>query len=154
MNMFFFDDHHYAVTKVNAIADVDAGNEDKRQDALLIERHPDDVKFVLFGFNMPESKEEFLKVLPNAFGTTNAELSSVKTFKFIDYWNYYTGVDRVEMVEIDGTVYALSGWGGEAYEDCWECLDAFTIGEENICIRPIWEEVDEDDFELAGYEIL
>lgn len=31
---------------------------------------------------------------------------------------------NIEIVEVDGEMYALYGWNGEAYYNCWKVLDA------------------------------
>lgn len=44
------------------------------------------------------------------------------------------------LVEIDGSVYALYGWNGEEYTDCWKCTGEFhhDASEERYRIRPIY----------------
>lgn len=74
--------------------------------------------------------------------------------KKIGYWMNTMNSPAIEMMEIDGTVYALNGWNGETYEDCWECLDAYTAGKDGIRIRPICIEVDDDEWEIVDYEVL
>lgn len=32
------------------------------------------------------------------------------------WWND----SNIDLVEIDGTVYALNGWNGEEFTDCWK----------------------------------
>ena len=68
-----------------------------------------------------------------------------------NWWN-----DRgIELVEIDGTVYALNGWNGEKYLECWKCTGEFNneASEEKYHITPISEEIAEDEFEIVGYEV-
>jgi hypothetical protein len=68
------------------------------------------------------------------------------------WWN-----DRnIELVEFDGKVYALNKWDGEEWTDCWECVgnDYMEVGETGIRIRPVYEEVAEDEFEVVKYERL
>lgn len=63
---------------------------------------------------------------------------------------------EIEVVEIDGRWFALYGWNGEAYCDCWEtdehtfCLEDGKSYE----IRPVYKEISEDEFEIIGYEIV
>ncbi|HZH58264.1 MAG TPA: hypothetical protein VEY70_01515 [Metabacillus sp.] len=68
------------------------------------------------------------------------------------WWNDH----NVKLIEIDGTVYALHGWNGEEFTDCWECVgdDLMDVGKTGIMIRPIYEEVEEDEFEIVGYQIV
>ena len=63
------------------------------------------------------------------------------------WWND----DDIEIVEIDGTLYALDGWNGEKFLHCWKCLDKFTEDPEDSAeyqIRPVY-----DDENIVGYEI-
>lgn len=32
----------------------------------------------------------------------------------------------IEIVEIEGNLYALNGWNGERWVHCWKCIDRFT----------------------------
>ena len=64
---------------------------------------------------------------------------------------------EIEIVEIEGRPIALSGWNGEMYTDCWEVVEmkgneGFDIKVDNLEIKPVYEEVDEDDWEIVGYE--
>lgn len=62
----------------------------------------------------------------------------------------------IDLVEVDGKVYALYGWNGEEWTQCWECLgdDFMEASEERYVIRPIYEEVDEEEWEIAAYELV
>lgn len=68
----------------------------------------------------------------------------------IDYW-WNTIAGTIDIVEIDGKLYALSGWNGEQYLDCWECVDRYTAHPDGriYCICPTYryeaEEIDLDD---------
>lgn len=55
----------------------------------------------------------------------------------------------VELVNIKGQVYALYGWNGEVYGDCWLCIDQLTPAPEDKCytIRPVHR------FERDGIDI-
>ena len=35
---------------------------------------------------------------------------------------YWWADDTIPLYEINGAVYALYGWNGEAWTDCWECV--------------------------------
>lgn len=75
----------------------------------------------------------------------------------------------IEIVNIDGTLYALNGWNGEKWLHCWECADRWNAdpsGKE-FEIMPIynmsaWNEEDEEFQDengnvisgIIGYEIL
>lgn len=69
------------------------------------------------------------------------------------WWND----SSIELVEIDGVVYALYGWNGEAYCDCWVCKGEWLNEADDsagaFVIRPIYEQTAEDEFEIVGYEV-
>lgn len=63
------------------------------------------------------------------------------------WWN-----DRdIQVVGIDGKEYALYGWNGEKYTECWEVVGLDAIGKYEI--EPIMEEQD-GDFEIVGYKVI
>jgi len=74
------------------------------------------------------------------------------TFKTVGTW---WADKKIELVEVDGKVYALNGWNGEKYTDCWECIgeDNMEASEKRYEIIPISEEVD-GDFETVGYDVM
>lgn len=61
------------------------------------------------------------------------------------WWN-----DRdIDIVEIDGGRYALNGWNGEKYTDCFKVIDRFTPDPDDDRVYEIapvydWSEYDED----------
>ena len=58
---------------------------------------------------------------------------------------------NIELVKINGKIYALDGWNGEKYLHCWECIDRFTVADDNAEyeISPIYDSSDEIiDFEV------
>ena len=62
----------------------------------------------------------------------------------------------IEVVEIDGRWFAVYGWNGEMYYDCWE-TDENTFSLEDsktYTIKPICTEVYEDEFEIVGYMLV
>ena len=68
------------------------------------------------------------------------------------WWND----SSIPLVEINGDVYALSGWNGEKYLNCWKCTGEgyMDASKETYEIEPLYEEVKEDDFQIIGYKIL
>ncbi len=54
-----------------------------------------------------------------------------------NWWNDY----KTELIKKDNRIFALNGWNGEEYIDCWECKDEFDILNENerYCIKPIYK---------------
>ena len=75
----------------------------------------------------------------------------------------------IDVVEIDGSFYALNGWNGEKYLHCWKCADRFTADpdddrEYEIAPAYNWADFDEDTEEfrdqngntydgIYGYEV-
>ena len=57
---------------------------------------------------------------------------------------------NIELVKINGKIYALDGWNGEKYLHCWECIDRFTAADSNTEyeIRPIYNSDGSFDFEV------
>lgn len=57
----------------------------------------------------------------------------------------------IELVKINGKIYALCGWNGEKYIHCWECFDRFSIVDGNIEyeIKPIYNSDGSIDFEIV-----
>lgn len=66
------------------------------------------------------------------------------------WWND----NEIELVEIDGKVYALNGWNGEKYLDSWEVDkdDHTEVINEGIAIEPLYKEV-EEEFEIVEYVV-
>lgn len=67
------------------------------------------------------------------------------------WWND----SSVPLIKIDGSVYALSGWNGEKYLNCWKCTGEgyMDASEEEYEITPVYREVSEDEFEVIGYDV-
>lgn len=61
------------------------------------------------------------------------------------WWNDHS----IDLVEIDGDVYALYGWNGEKYTSCWKCSgECYTEpSDEEYSVFPEYEEVCEPDCE-------
>lgn len=57
--------------------------------------------------------------------------------KHVGYW--WTG-DNIEMVEVNGQAYALYGWNGEEYDDCWKCSGEHLLDAsyERYTLRPVY----------------
>lgn len=65
----------------------------------------------------------------------------------------------IEVVKIDNKYIALYGWNGEVYTDCWEVEEilnniAYGVKVDNICVKPLYKQIDEDDYDVEGYEIV
>lgn len=66
---------------------------------------------------------------------------------------------EIEVVEINGKWYALNGWNGEAYTDCWETEEptygtACEVLNDNITVKPIYKKYNEQQFDVIGYELV
>lgn len=73
----------------------------------------------------------------------------------INYVGTWWNDANIDLVEIDGCVYALYGWNGEKFTSCWKCTGEFhteASGEE-YSIRPVHKEVSKDEWEIVGYEV-
>lgn len=63
------------------------------------------------------------------------------------WWN-----DRnIDLVEVEGRIYALSGWNGECYLKCWECTGEYNMdaSKEEYILSPIYGESDN----IINYEV-
>ena len=64
--------------------------------------------------------------------------------------------NSIEIMEKDGQMFALYGWNGEAWCDCWEVADERgidQIGTATYIVTPVYAEVAEDEFEIIDYEV-
>ena len=70
--------------------------------------------------------------------------------------NTWWSDNSIELVEIDGELYALYGWNGEKYINCWKCIDRFSAVDEatEYEIVPIYKKGSNEDVEVAGYKIV
>ena len=60
-------------------------------------------------------------------------------------------------LEVEGRPIALSGWNGEQYLQCWEVDEiisgtGFGVKEDGLCVRPVYKQIDNDEWEIIGYE--
>lgn len=63
----------------------------------------------------------------------------------------------VEIAEINGKYYALGGWNGEKYGNCWEVKDKRgydQVDNNTYEIKPVNNQVGGDCFEIVGHEIV
>ena len=73
----------------------------------------------------------------------------------MNYLGYWWNDKEIEIVEIEGRPIALSGWNGEKYTDCWEVAEmrgntGFDIKVDGLEVEPIYQQVDEEEYELVG----
>lgn len=61
----------------------------------------------------------------------------------------------IPIIEINVELYALYGWNGEKYLQCWKCVDMFTVKEDATYeIAPVWSSNGDGDCEVIDYQIL
>jgi hypothetical protein len=68
------------------------------------------------------------------------------------WWN-----DRnIALARIGSDVYALNGWNGERYNDCWKCTgDHYMVAsKEKYSIEPIYKRNGDDDYEIESYRLI
>lgn len=82
MKLFEVNGTEYTIEDCTAICGADLGDEGKRQDALLVTSERDGEKFkeVVFGYEIPETEENFLDICENyaAWETDAAVIASVR----------------------------------------------------------------------------
>ena len=63
--------------------------------------------------------------------------------------------DNINLVEIDGNVYALYGWNGEKYCNCWAVVGEYNMesSNENYILTPIYQQKEGEDTQIIDYEI-
>lgn len=64
---------------------------------------------------------------------------------------------NTEIIEIDGKniVINFSNWNGDNYFNCFEVAEnLIDIIKRNIEVKPIYKQVNDEDFELTDYEIV
>lgn len=95
----------------------------------------------------------------NTMDIINSELSGEKENANMKVLGTLWNDKEIEIVEIEGRPIALYGWNGETYLNCWEVKEmingtGFDIKEDGLRVRPLYKQIDEDDFEVVGYELL
>lgn len=100
--------------------------------------------------NVPDTQESFVSFELSQHGYDPDPSEEQKFREVGKWWNDKS----INLVEKDGSVYALNGWNGESYTDSWKCsgkhnMDAST---ETYNVKPIYKQVGEE-FELVDYEI-
>ena len=76
-----------------------------------------------------------------------------EAFERAGFWinDYNNGIEIVTLQ--GGRKFALHGWNGELYGDCWEVSDKYTVkGEERFVLTPEYAEIDHE-YEIVGYYI-
>lgn len=76
----------------------------------------------------------------------------MESFKFVGRW---WNDKSIQLVKVEGSVYALNGWNGETFIDCWKCTGEHYMdaSEEKYGLTPIVEYNEFNDMKLIGYEI-
>ena len=69
--------------------------------------------------------------------------------KYIDKW---WSDQNIDLVEVNDTIYALNGWNGEKYTDCWKCIDKFTAADDKTyTLTPVYR-FERDNIDIAILE--
>lgn len=55
---------------------------------------------------------------------------------------------NIDLVEIDGRIFALYGWNGSKYCNCWECV-GLDAGDERYILTPQYD----DEFNVVNYDV-
>lgn len=73
-------------------------------------------------------------------------------FKSVGRW---WADSSIELIKIDGDVYALDGWNGEKFNNSWKCTgeNLMNASREEYSITPIYDFTNEDDPEIIAYEV-
>ena len=61
---------------------------------------------------------------------------------------------EIELVEIDGEVYALNGWNGDDYIDCWKCEGYTEASDERYTLRPVYAESGDGEYDITEYRLI
>ena len=87
--------------------------------------------------NLDIYPDGYIAIIENDVCTGTIEPEDFRTPLVIGKWN---GTD-IDVVKIDGALYALNGWNGEKYLHCWKCIDRFTAAPdgEEYEIRPVYD---------------
>lgn len=96
MKTFEINDNEYTITTCTAIAECDEGNEDARQDALLVINVGDSgerFEYVVFGWDMPETAEDFADMCEDA--SAWAPLSDEHHIESCNGMNYEKFIDSI-----------------------------------------------------------
>ena len=71
------------------------------------------------------------------------------------WWND-SSIDLVKLA--DGHTYALSGWNGEDFGDCWRCTGKYyrNSSAERYTLRPIYSDVmnENDGYDIINYDVV
>lgn len=62
-----------------------------------------------------------------------------------------------DIYEIEGRRIVLNArrWTGEEWHDCWETDEKMlNVIEDGITVKPIYEEISEEQYEIVRYEII
>ena len=75
-----------------------------------------------------------------------------KNFEYVGIW---WNSNDIEMYRIGTEVFALNGWNGDKYTECWKCsgIGNMDASVQRYEITPVYEEIEEDDYKLIGFEV-
>lgn len=77
--------------------------------------------------------------------------------RFIEVGNLWNNKNFI-IISNSVKFYVLNAncWNGESYSDCWEVADnkgLERVGETTYIITPVYQELNEDEFEVVDYKI-
>jgi hypothetical protein len=62
--------------------------------------------------------------------------------------------ENIPLIKKAGSTYALHGWNGDQYSECWKCGgDDATEMEGSYTIKPILNQVTDEETEIIDYEV-
>jgi hypothetical protein len=62
--------------------------------------------------------------------------------------------ENIKLIRKGGSTYALHGWTGRQYAECWKCGgDLATESEGSYTITPVYNQITDEETELVDYEI-
>lgn len=69
--------------------------------------------------------------------THNTILGDEPSIEPIGVWHSDRNID---LIELNGAVFALYGWNGEKYTDCWKCSGEYnmTASKESYTLTPVY----------------
>jgi hypothetical protein len=72
--------------------------------------------------------------------------------KYVGFWWANNAID---LVEVGDSLYALYGWNGEKYTECWKCEGKYYLeaSKERYELTPVYKCIGEDEYEVVDYEV-
>ena len=63
---------------------------------------------------------------------------------------------NIDLVEVEGKIYALYGWNGEKYYNCWIVSgeNHTEASKEKYVLTPIYKEIGDEEYEIYDYIVI